>query len=363
MVRTLGLQGPVADAFLATPREVFVPEWVPRIGLSGIYRPEAPLATKTDANGQAISSSSAPAVMAPMLTSLDLQPGHRVLEIGTGTGYNAALLAHLVGPRGKVVSIELDPDIAKAARAALRSVGARVRVVTGDGHRGVPEAAPFDRVIATAAAPTVPRAWFEQLHDGGLVEFPFQTVGIGALPTLVKEGDRLLTRSVILGGFMGMRRSSDDAGTRHPAVSSGEQTTRSQRAAYLAGPVITSLGRAGRRSLRRVLADAPSVARWGKGAEPIGYLLVAGRRAVQYQGDAGWGAGVVAESGLGAAVVARTPRGLKRLTWGTGAEHLLDEQLTAWRTLGQPGLERLRLTISFPKKGPGRIRRSWAAPS
>lgn len=360
MVRALGIDGPVADAFIAVPREAFVPEWVPRLGLGGIYRPEAPLATKVDASGQSISSSSAPAIMAPMLQALELSPGHRVLEIGAGTGYNAALLAHLVGPKGKVVSIELDPDIARTARAALRSVGARARVIAGDGHHGHPTGAPYDRIIATAASSTVPRPWFDQLADRGLLELPLQTVGLGALPTLAKEGAQLVTRSVLFGGFMGMRQSSDDPGSRHAAVSIGEQTPRSQRAAYLAGPGLARLGSRVRRALLHVLADGPTITPWREPGDPIGYLLVSTRGAVQYQGDVGWGAGVVEPSGRGAAIVARGKGRLKLVVWGAGADKALEAELSRWRDLDRPALDRLRVTVTFPGWGSGRIRRSWA---
>ena len=337
-----------------------MPEWVPRVGLAGIYKPEVPFATKSDPSGQSISSSSAVAIMAPMLQALDVRPGHRVLEIGAGTGYNAALLSHLVGPKGKVVSIELDPDIARSARAALRSLGVRARVIAGDGHQGVPAGAPYDRVIVTAASSTVPRAWFDQLVDGGLLELPFETTGLGALPTLVKEGSHLVTRSVLLGAFMGMRRSSDDAGPRHGAVSSAEQTPKSQRVAYLAGPSLTRLGGRDRRALLHVLADGPTGTPWREPGDPIGYLLMSTRGAVKYHGDVGWGAGVVESSGRGAAVIARTPRGVKRLVWGVGGDEVLETPLAAWRDLGRPGLDRFRLTVTFPPRGPGRVRRSWA---
>lgn len=362
MVRALGLDGPVAEAFLAVPREAFVPEWVRRVGLDGIYRPEIPLATKVDANGQAISSSSAPAIMAPMLEALDLRPGHRVLEIGAGTGYNAALLAHLVGPKGEVTSIELDPDIAGAARAVLRSVAVRVRVVTGDGHEGFADGAPYDRIIATAASPFVPRPWFDQLVDGGLLEVPFQTVGLGVLPTFVKERSRLVTRSVLLGGFMAMRQSSDEPGPRHAAVTSAVQTPRSQRAAYLAGPGVTGAGSERRRALLHALADGPTLTPWRGAGDPIGYLLASSRGGVQYQGDAGWGAGVVAPSGRGAAVIARASGRLKRLVWGVGGDEALEDELVRWRGLDRPGVDRLRLTVTFPSSGAGRVRRAWRGP-
>src|SRR5437016_1775132 len=89
----------VADAFATVPRERFIPQIVREHGLDAVYRDEA-FVTKKDSRGMPLSSSSQPALMAQMLDLLQLQPGQRVLEIGAGTGYNAALLSHLVGPRG-----------------------------------------------------------------------------------------------------------------------------------------------------------------------------------------------------------------------------------------------------------------------
>ncbi|MGQ0779178.1 MAG: methyltransferase domain-containing protein [Pseudonocardiales bacterium] len=114
------------------------------------------------------SSSSMPTVMAGMLEALDLQPGHRVLEIGTGTGHNAALLCHRVGPQN-VVSVELDPSLADAARRALAGLRLNPAVHAGDGSAGLAAAAPFDRIIATAAADHIPPAWISQLAPGGVI--------------------------------------------------------------------------------------------------------------------------------------------------------------------------------------------------
>ncbi|MGH3157203.1 MAG: protein-L-isoaspartate O-methyltransferase family protein [Streptosporangiaceae bacterium] len=117
------------------------------------------------------SSSSAPSVMAQMIGALRLKPGMRVLEIGTGTGYNAACLAAL---GTDVVSVEIDPVVAGHARAALRAAGyPQVVVITGDGERGARSHAPFDRVLATAAAHTIPYAWVKQTRDGGLIVAPY----------------------------------------------------------------------------------------------------------------------------------------------------------------------------------------------
>jgi protein-L-isoaspartate O-methyltransferase len=122
------------------------------------------------------SSCSKPSIVADMLDALDLYPGHSVLEIGTGTGWNAALLARRVGTRGQVVSIEVDPEIAEGARAALAAAGYSPLVITGDGAEGYPDAAPYDRVVSTAAVrETVPRAWLRQTRPGGLIVTPWGT--------------------------------------------------------------------------------------------------------------------------------------------------------------------------------------------
>ena len=118
------------------------------------------------------SSASAPHIVVTMLETLDVAPGMKVLEIGTGTGYNAALLAELVGPEN-VTSVEIDPVLAEQARTALKRAGCPVQVVTGDGTRGHAENAPYDRVIATAAACQLPYAWVLQTRPGGLIVAPW----------------------------------------------------------------------------------------------------------------------------------------------------------------------------------------------
>ncbi|WP_131739379.1 methyltransferase domain-containing protein [Actinomadura roseirufa] len=120
----------------------------------------------------ATSSSSSPRIMARMIDTLELAPGMRVLEIGTGTGYNAAVLAFLLGV-DQVTSIEIDPEVAEQARTALGKSGWPVQVITGDGEAGYPPGAPYDRIIVTAAAHTVPYAWVEQTRPGGMLLVPW----------------------------------------------------------------------------------------------------------------------------------------------------------------------------------------------
>lgn len=204
---------PVKRAFLAVPRELFVPEIAKDQGLDAIYRNVA-LPTKKDARGIPISSSSEPAIMAAMLEELRLVTGMKVLEVGAGTGYNAALLKTMVGDRGRVVTVDLEPELAAKARVALRSGGYPVTVKSGDGARGWKEGAPYDRIIVTASLPSVPRAWLSQLVEGGLVELPLRLTNRcfspQAVVTLRRKGSRLESVSINRGGFMGMRAKSGD---------------------------------------------------------------------------------------------------------------------------------------------------------
>jgi protein-L-isoaspartate(D-aspartate) O-methyltransferase len=119
-----------------------------------------------------ISSSSQPSLMAQMLEDLKLQTGQRVLEVGAGTGYNAALVAHRVGP-GQVVSVDVDREVLAEAARHLGAFPERVVDLRhGDGRLGCPEAAPFDRIAVTAATPDLEPAWLEQLAEGGVLLAP-----------------------------------------------------------------------------------------------------------------------------------------------------------------------------------------------
>jgi len=150
----------VRQAFERVPREIFVPEDVVRDAYA-----DAPLPIPA---GQTIS---APSMIAIMLEEGEFRPGHHVLEIGAGSGYNAALLAELVGP-DNVVTIERHAELVELARANLRRAGYHVEVVLGDGSLGYPPRAPYDRIIATAGAPRLPRGWGEQLRTGGRIVAP-----------------------------------------------------------------------------------------------------------------------------------------------------------------------------------------------
>ncbi|MFE2682308.1 methyltransferase domain-containing protein [Streptomyces mirabilis] len=178
-------------AFEEVPRHLFVPYYyVGAVGgfervwgedpdprsrehwVRGAYA-DAPLATRVR-DGELVSSSSQPSLMAMMLTALEVREGDAVLEIGAGTGYNAALLAHRLGDR-LVTTVDLDPEITESARRHLAAVGYHPTVVTADGARGVPERAPFDRIIATCTLTSIPRPWLAQCRPGARILAPLAT--------------------------------------------------------------------------------------------------------------------------------------------------------------------------------------------
>jgi len=153
------------QAFLTVARSHFVPvyyvqdnpgEWSRHDAADIVYQDQV-LVTKVNEKGHPCSSSSMPSIMAAMLEALDVQEGHRVLEVGTGTGYNAALLGALVGPCGQVVSVDIDHELVVQASARLAEAGySWVQTVGADGLEGYPSAAPYDRIIITGGYSRLP---------------------------------------------------------------------------------------------------------------------------------------------------------------------------------------------------------------
>ncbi len=159
--------GFVEEAFLSVPREYFVPEHLKMYAYNDTPLPIG--------YGQTIS---APHMVAIMTEELNVKPGDRVLEIGTGSGYQAAILAHIVSKKGygHVYTIERIPQLAK--KAIVNIANARpdlldfVTVVIGDGSRGLEMFQPFDKIIVTAAAPRIPEPLIQQLKPGGTMVIP-----------------------------------------------------------------------------------------------------------------------------------------------------------------------------------------------
>ena len=240
MVKDLTASGELVpqwrEVFASVPRHVFIPEVVwwenedidgladlvplrraddPDAWLQRAYGPDFVITQVDDGDPvgpegrghDATSSASMPAVVADMLAKLDAHPGLRVLEIGTGTGYNAALLAERLGAEN-VTTIEIDPALAIHARQALTQAGyGEVRVVTGDGGHGHLPGAPYDRVISTANVNQVPYAWVGQTRPGGRVLTPWGTpyYNGGLLSLTVADDGTACGGLVAKTSFMGLR--------------------------------------------------------------------------------------------------------------------------------------------------------------
>jgi protein-L-isoaspartate(D-aspartate) O-methyltransferase len=199
----------VEAAFRAVLRHHFLPG----TPLETVYSDRA-ISAKQNQEGQWLSSSSQPAIMGIMLEQLGLKPGHKVLEIGAGTGYNAALMAHIVGETGQVVTVDIDEDLVEAAREHLRAAGfERVQVVCADGGYGYPELAPFDRIMLTVGAPDITPAWWEQLKPDGRIVLPLMLKGSMKSVAFERAEDHLKSLSVQDCGFIQLRGDFAATGT------------------------------------------------------------------------------------------------------------------------------------------------------
>ncbi len=344
--------------FEALPRAGFLPDviWqhnVPTGDVEAVERarePERwraaaesgdPLVTQWDDGGHqgleqgrvASSSASAPSVVAAMLTDLDVRSGQRILEVGTGTGWNAGLL-HRFGA-GTVTTVEVDRALADAARAALERQGlGAVTVVCGDGFQGHPAGAPYDRVIATCGVHTIPAAWLEQCRPGGRIVVPWgtrftRTEATVAL-TVAADGRTASGMFTALVQFMSLRAQRQDL----PAY--GDYVTAESRENAEASTTVLTLGAtlAGEWDISRfvlgllvpdctVVFDAPQ-----DGRQPV-WLCSLG-------GDRSWACVLFREDEQPSTV------------YQYGGRRLWDEAEAAhawWQEQGRPGLGRLGLTV------------------
>lgn len=220
-------------AFAAVPRELFVPDLMwpgqskgtgqgaaidrnedPEAWFRAVYS-DVSLTTQWDdgqhsgtGKGRAPTcSNSQPSMVFSMLEALDVQETSRVLEIGTGTGWNAALLSERVGP-GNVFSVEVDEENAKSARERIESAGYRPTLVVGDGFEGYREGAPYDRVLVTAALTEVPHRVISQVRTGGVIVAPYATTygGEGVVRLTVQRDGSAVGPFVGSSAFMRLRQ-------------------------------------------------------------------------------------------------------------------------------------------------------------
>jgi protein-L-isoaspartate(D-aspartate) O-methyltransferase len=367
----------VRDAFLEVPREIFIPQVVRSHGIAAAYRDEA-YPTMTDDQGNAISSSSQPGIMALMLEELRVERGQRILEIGAGTGYNAAMLDHMVGPKGHVTSVELEPEAARQARLSIREAGQRATVVVGDGRNGFETNAPYDRIIVTASSLDVPLPFLEQLGQGGLLVLPLRLSD--AVPfrqvivTFERVGRRLRSVSVIHGGFMRLRDRPGDPSLPWPESKVVEvRDGTEQTLVSLSGVSWGRLTEGQRGDLLGLMLSRPRsrpigmrVSRWLQwDLESFIVLaapeeLVAGCTRQDLSGLLFYTTAMPAimdPGGVGLAHLAGR-RTLSRLdAYGhRRAERRLTGIIDDWRCRGRPGIARLSLEVSYGRP----TRKAWS---
>ncbi|QLE74657.1 protein-L-isoaspartate(D-aspartate) O-methyltransferase [Streptomyces rectiverticillatus] len=232
LVASGALQSDWLPTFKAVPRDLFVPDRIwpgiadgtrqnpvvdrakdPDAWFRAVYS-DIPLTTQWDDGNHTgdglgktpSSSSSQPHMVFSMLADLDVKDGHRVLEIGTGTGWNSALLAHRLGGE-IVVSIEYDPEVARGAGENQRNAGLSPLVIVRDGRLGYAGGAPYDRIIATCSVGEVPRAWVDQTLTGGLIVAPWGTLyGGEAIVRLTVDDGTASGRFTRSSAFMRLRQ-------------------------------------------------------------------------------------------------------------------------------------------------------------
>ncbi|NEA46199.1 methyltransferase domain-containing protein [Streptomyces sp. SID10815] len=343
-------------AFIAVPRAAFLPDLVWPYDMStgdtvavdrrdepklwaAYADADVPIVTQwDDSAGESrgsvpTSSASMPSVVFRMLSALDVRAGHRLLEIGTGTGWNAALLASRLGV-DNVTSIEIDPDVADAARGRLAAEGLLCTVLTRDGADGDETGAPYDRIIATAGVREIPPAWLRDTAPGGRIIAPWGThfSNEDALVRLDLAEDQASASGRFLGPveFMKLRsQRSPFAGHRAyvpDGVSGADRGTTTVTEEQLLGD--------GRFAVTRFAVGLRvrdchhQAAAERDGARPVWFYGLT---------DRSW-ACVVFRDGHAEAQV-----------WQSGPRRLWDEvsaALTWWRTAGEPGYERFGLTVT-----------------
>jgi protein-L-isoaspartate O-methyltransferase len=236
-------------AFKAVPRDAFVPDrlWPgaaggnrqgelidrsadPKRWWEKVYS-DIPLTTQWDDGAHVgdgrgrtpTSSNSMPTMVFAMLEALGVERGNRVLEVGTGTGWNAALLAYRLGP-DNVVTVEVDPAVARQARRRFAAIGLTPRSVVGDGARGYAEGAPFDRIIATCGISRMPYEWVEQARPGGVIVAPWGLPygGQAVVRLTVGEGGVASGPFVRSSAFMRLRDQRDRFPTTAAFPGAGE---------------------------------------------------------------------------------------------------------------------------------------------
>ncbi|ADD43890.1 protein-L-isoaspartate O-methyltransferase family protein [Stackebrandtia nassauensis] len=211
-------------------------------------------------DGRPLPQSSAPAIIESLLRLADIQNGHRVCEVGTGSGYSTKIAATVVGPTGAVVSVEVDPAVAARAETKLADTP-QVTVMCGDGGLGAPDAAPFDRLIAWTTPRVIPAPWVRQMRDGGVIVTPVKVAPVAMANLTVRmtvTGGQPATVHVHEGSFVDLTPSAADQ--RVPAFYlDATADTGGDIPAWLSAPAVRDNGAAAARLLDGLMNHATTM--------------------------------------------------------------------------------------------------------
>jgi protein-L-isoaspartate(D-aspartate) O-methyltransferase len=336
-LRGLGTGERTLAAFASVPRHRLVPHfWTLSMNIGGyrtqpseyregdtaalgsLHDPERALAINrvAGARGATTSTASAPRVLAAQADLLALEPGMRVLEIGTGPGYFAAILATLVGSAGHVTSIEIDGEIAEGAAARLDALGYHnVAVVVGDGHRGAPDSGRYDRVVGSVGCADVSAAWLRELADEGFALVPLVH---GAMHPMVRVDPHGTGRIVSRSGYVSIQGAQAHTHLWPHALAAVPATEQAELGGAVAAAFVTT----------------PDRARIGS----LGEWDLAYWTALHDQR-----AGMFVELNDGAGSSARVDAGTATVAWGGPQGHVLSRALldlaATWLAAGQPRAE------------------------
>jgi len=337
-------------AFLAVPRHVFLPEE----SLEVAYSDQA-IPIKKDSDGSVLSSSSQPSMMAIMLRQLRLREGDNVLEIGAGTGYNAAIMQTIVGDTGNVTSVELDKLLADKASSNLQKarLGAVVNIVNADGAMGYAPRAAYDRIIATVAVWDIPTSWVKQLKQDGILVAPIwlESMQVSAAFVIQPDGS-LYSRTNIPCGFVPLRGIASGPNiTRR--VSGSTLTLSSNEAEFMDGAALLSL--LSDDAETTYLTSSLSFSEYWRGFVPYltlnmpeGYFFAA-YNVGENQKDFGLeGDGFALITRGSACFVRYQGRGEVHLFGGADALFTLQSVLDQWEKSDRPGADRIRIQL-LPK--------------
>jgi protein-L-isoaspartate(D-aspartate) O-methyltransferase len=337
----------IAAAFEHVQRHRFLPD----VALEQVYT-DTSVTVRVDATGESICSATQPSMLAFMLNQLDLQPGHNVLEIGTGTGYTVALMRNILGDSGTITTLEIDPDISQLAEENLTQAGVhQYNLVTVDGAEGYAPRAAYDRIIATAGIWDIPKAWLRQLKPDGRIVAPVWLDGLQVSGAFKLQADgTVICDHVMPSAFVYIRGMAAGPKVRN-RVGSTAMTLIADDVAHVDSVALATLLSSDHEAAQ--LSRPLDTAGYWYGFLPYLmlrepeddvfalYYILEGRTAYGIEGE-----GFVFLTPASACFVPYYGLGFAHSFAGADAFLAVEDYLKEWDAAGQPGINTLRLRFS-----------------